>query len=434
MNRKEYEKKLNKWEAEGYDVSELREKWFPAKKSHIVRWLLIAIAAFIVVSVGLTWQVWPASPLATFTAPPPAPEPAPTPAPEPAPAPPPTPEPVPPPTPAPAPEPTPTAAPLPLPPPQQVPGGVYHLTAYSYTPSYDRINNAMRYTMKLITERANGRMAFDFQEAGTLFGPPETYDAVCRRDVDIAFLPQYYNVSLTPSSLLFQIPGLIDDTYIMQRGLDEGVAKLIRREWDAGEGTAISFFPLLCYDIGTASHSQVITSPDDLEGLKIRTVHDVASQLLELCGAMPVSMPPTDVYTALERGVIDGHLVSPETFNTFKLHEVTKYYTWIHLMYDLAAIFSNKEALNGLPPDLREILLDAWENDYLTYYSKLMEEDHAEAKKIAQRDCVLHQVTPAGRRIWYDKLAEPIVNWLIKEKKAEPEILREAINIYKKYW
>ena len=60
MNRKEYERKLKQWEAEGYDVSELREKWFPTKKakgrSHIRMWLAIVTAVFIIVAGIAVWM------------------------------------------------------------------------------------------------------------------------------------------------------------------------------------------------------------------------------------------------------------------------------------------------------------------------------------------------------------------------------------------
>ena len=61
MNRKEYHRKLKDWEAEGYDVSELRDKWFPAKRakggSHIGTWLAIVTAVFIIVAGVVIWQV-----------------------------------------------------------------------------------------------------------------------------------------------------------------------------------------------------------------------------------------------------------------------------------------------------------------------------------------------------------------------------------------
>ena len=60
MNRKEYERKLKQWEAEGYDVSELREKWFLDKKakdrSHIGKWLAIVTAVFIIVAGIAVWM------------------------------------------------------------------------------------------------------------------------------------------------------------------------------------------------------------------------------------------------------------------------------------------------------------------------------------------------------------------------------------------
>jgi TRAP-type C4-dicarboxylate transport system substrate-binding protein len=103
-------------------------------------------------------------------------------------------------------------------------------------------------------------------------------------------------------------------------------------------------------------------------------------------------------------------------------------------VYELGAIFMNREALDSLPADLKEIFLDAWENDYPTYYLKLMDEGDAEVKKIAQRDCDFHEITPAERRFWYDKASVPMTEWLIKDNNADPEILKKAIDIYQKYW
>ena len=67
MDRREYEEKLKKWEAEGYDVSELRKRWFPAKiekaRSGGRGWLfgftLVAvavIAVFVGIQLGKTGQ------------------------------------------------------------------------------------------------------------------------------------------------------------------------------------------------------------------------------------------------------------------------------------------------------------------------------------------------------------------------------------------
>ena len=91
MKRKEYEEKLRAWEAEGYDVSELREKWFPLKgrKSRIGIWLSLVVVIFIAVAGVVVWQAMqPAPPsVPAVRIPSPAPTTSPTPAPTPIPAP-----------------------------------------------------------------------------------------------------------------------------------------------------------------------------------------------------------------------------------------------------------------------------------------------------------------------------------------------------------
>ncbi len=90
MKRREYEKKLEEWEAQGYDVSELRNKWFPTKsrKGSIFKWLAISIVIIALAIVITGWQLSKTQTQAPALTTAPAPKPAPaiaktvTPAPE----------------------------------------------------------------------------------------------------------------------------------------------------------------------------------------------------------------------------------------------------------------------------------------------------------------------------------------------------------------
>ena len=326
-------------------------------------------------------------------------------------------------------------SPIPPPPPpvpEPAPTGVYRFNAYAFTPPQIRLNKAMRYTMDLISERTDGRITFQFQEQGTL-KPDDTYDAVCRREIDISLLPPYSCYEHAPSSRLFGIPGLIPDIHAMQAGLDEGVADLIRREWDAGEGTAIAFFPYSSCDIATNRNRVIL--PDDLkkQATRIRSVNDMSTFWLKLCGAEPLYLPSSEVHESLEIGAIDGQLMAASSFQLFEWSKVTDYYTRIQLVHALGIVFMNKEALGSLPPDLKGIFTEAWEKDYPDYYLKLMDEDHAEVKKVVQRDCEFYEATPAERRAWYDALSELVTAWLIAEMNADPKIINKSVAIYSKY-
>lgn len=70
-----------------------------------------------------------------------------------------------------------------------------------------------------------------------------------------------------------------------------------------------------------------IQSPEDLNGLRIRTPSPAANGILEAYGAIPVSMPMGDVYEAMQRGVVDGALAPASVITNFQLADVTGYIT-----------------------------------------------------------------------------------------------------------
>ena len=56
----------------------------------------------------------------------------------------------------------------------------------------------------------------------------------------------------------------------------------------------------------------------DLKGMKIR-VSPTNVPFMKAVGANPVQMPPSDVYTAMERGVVDGYILPAHTIRDFGL-------------------------------------------------------------------------------------------------------------------
>jgi TRAP-type C4-dicarboxylate transport system substrate-binding protein len=63
---------------------------------------------------------------------------------------------------------------------------------------------------------------------------------------------------------------------------------------------------------------------EDLKGLKLRSPGALHTRAIEALGATPLSTPITEVYDALDRGVVDGTLSAPSTFASFNLVEVVR--------------------------------------------------------------------------------------------------------------
>ena len=107
----------------------------------------------------------------------------------------------------------------------------------------------------------------------------------------------------------------------------------------------------------TTKTKQVV-HPDDMKGLKIRTLDTpVMRAPLKALGATPVPMNISEVYTALQMGVVEGEENPYNVIVGFKFYEVQKYLATTGFMTSALQIVCNYKWFQGLPPELREVLV-----------------------------------------------------------------------------
>ena len=99
-----------------------------------------------------------------------------------------------------------------------------------------------------------------------------------------------------------------------------------------------------------------IRTLDDFKGMKIRTANPTVTKALKIFGAVPVTTPVTETYTALERGVVDGTVVPWEGLGIFKFDELTKYCTPASLYTMTMMVVMNKKKWNSLPEDVKKVI------------------------------------------------------------------------------
>jgi TRAP-type C4-dicarboxylate transport system substrate-binding protein len=102
---------------------------------------------------------------------------------------------------------------------------------------------------------------------------------------------------------------------------------------------------------------------EDLQGLKLRVIASpVTLKTFQSLGASPVGMAFSEIYSAMQTGVIDGGELPFTSIFGAKLHEVTKYISTTGHFFELALVVGSKSWLNSLPPDMRKIVMDAAQN------------------------------------------------------------------------
>lgn len=116
----------------------------------------------------------------------------------------------------------------------------------------------------------------------------------------------------------------------------------------------------------------------DLSGLNIR-VSPVYVPLVEGLGGTPVNMPTTEIYTALERGVVDGFGQTYVGIMDFGLHEVTEYVVDVPFYSKDNSLLMNLDTWNSLPEDVQEEIKNIAvevENELTEFISAKIEEEN----------------------------------------------------------
>jgi len=141
---------------------------------------------------------------------------------------------------------------------------------------------------------------------------------------------------------------------------------------------------------------------DDFKGLKIRIQ---SSKILEgeikAFGAIPQVMAFSEVYTALQQGVVDGEENTPSNKYTQKMHEVQKYMTMSDHGVVMYAVVVNKKFWDGLPADIRKALGEAMaESTKYVWDIAKKENDDALAKIKAAKTTEVYVLPPAEKAVW----------------------------------
>jgi len=108
------------------------------------------------------------------------------------------------------------------------------------------------------------------------------------------------------------------------------------------------------------SANKPLKAPADFKGLKMRIQSSkVLDSEMRALGANPQVIAFSEVYQALQTGVVDGTENPPSNFYTQKMHEVQKFVTQSGHGYLGYAVIVNKKFWDGLPADIRAQLEDA---------------------------------------------------------------------------
>ncbi len=175
---------------------------------------------------------------------------------------------------------------------------------------------------------------------------------------------------------LFDLPYLFDDYKELHAVTTGPVGKALLQKLETRGLVGLAY-----WDNGfkVMSANKPIRVPDDYKGLKMRIQSsNVLDAQMRALGAIPQKMAFSEVYQALQTGVVDGTENPPSNLYTQKMHEVQKHVAITNHGYLGYAVITNKKFWDGLPADVRTAL-DAAMVEATKYANSIAKEENDKA-------------------------------------------------------
>jgi TRAP-type mannitol/chloroaromatic compound transport system substrate-binding protein len=281
-----------------------------------------------------------------------------------------------------------------------------------------------------LREMSNGRLDIKVYGAGELVGAFEVFDAVSQGTAEMGHGASYYWRGKIPVAAMFSTVPFGMTAQEMNGWLHYGGGLELWQEAYAPFG----ILPLAGGNTGVQMagwFNTEIISLEDLQNLKMR-IPGLGGEVLQRAGGTAVTMPGSEVFTALQTGVIDAtEWVGPYNDRALGLHTVARYYYYPgwHEPGATTEVMINAEAWASLPADLQAMVVSAARavnDDLLSEFTVrnaqalkvLVEEHDVEVRRLP--DDVLQRLREAADEV-------------LREIAAEDELAQRVYDSYTEY-
>ncbi len=236
-------------------------------------------------------------------------------------------------------------------------------------------------------------------------------------------LPSSIMSSVDDSFGIFEMPYIITSRDHMRRVQDEMMDTFQQAANDNGYhivGLAENGFRHITNNV------RPINVPSDLEGVKLRTPNGVwRLRMFQEYGANPTPMAFSDVFTALQTGVIDGQENPYAQIASAKFQEVQEYLSITGHVYTPAYILASKSKFDGLPDDVKAGLTDCANQTQDFTYEKAAELETELLKEIEDAGVEVNTADKAA----FIEASKPVYDAFAAEVEGAQEMIDTVLGL-----
>lgn len=233
----------------------------------------------------------------------------------------------------------------------------------------------------LVEEATDGQIIIENHHANELGGERDLFEGVQLGTIDLCMISNGPVGNFVPEVMAFDFPFLFSDFDHVAAVFEGEIGDRLKGQIEETAGVVVLDWAINGFRQLNNSKRPVV-HPSDLSGMKIRTMENaIHMETFSAMGADPTPMNGSELYTALQQGIVDA-MESPLTYIIpSKFYEVTNYLSITNHFYAPSIIAMNANKFNALSAELQATVLDcaeqasAYQKEFcLTMDAKLTEE------------------------------------------------------------
>ncbi len=214
---------------------------------------------------------------------------------------------------------------------------------------------------KLLDERTGGRLKVDVFPAAQLGSEVAMIEGVRMGSLDGSVAHVANAATVVPELALFSVSYLFKDREHFERVVNDPRFRNRIDSLVAGRNLGLRVIGYYSAGVRTLyTRRGPATTPEGLKGTKIRVMNNpVEARVWRALGTIPTPMNFGEVYQALQSGVLHAAENAPSVIESTRHYEAAKTIILTEHQRGLALLLMSQRKLDGLPPDLRKIVLKA---------------------------------------------------------------------------
>ncbi|QGP93151.1 2,3-diketo-L-gulonate-binding periplasmic protein YiaO [Neomoorella glycerini] len=288
-------------------------------------------------------------------------------------------------------------------------------------PEHHYISNQFKAWADLVMQKANGTLEVQIYPSAQLYKDPDVYEAIMTGGIESGHLYNFNHTRYVPEAsamVAWYLWNTTEEAY--QVGIKGPLRAKIDAEMEKKGIKTLAWLPWHLEDFAFITTKEVKV-PADMKGLTIRANMPEDVAWYQKWGANPSNISGSELYMALQRGVIQGANATVATSVERKLYEVAPYAVLVPFWDTMSIIGINKSFFDKLAPEQQKALVDAGKEVEGKSVAAAMKDYEEIMKRAQELGIKVYKPTPEEMKLWQAGKDE-IRQQVFKDK---PQVLEE---------